>query len=103
MRVAVAIIITLAIYAIIFFLGLICDRYLGRPWDAWRVKVHKRRLENRLNAGHDRFFEELRSLEAYDPSRTLPESNNRYTKYLAHLVLLALIAFKAYRFIPENM
>ena len=34
-----------------------------------RLADYERRLADRLAAGEDRYFEELRSLEAYDPRR----------------------------------
>ena len=34
-----------------------------------RIADYEKRLADRLAAGEDRYFEELRSLEAYDPRR----------------------------------
>ena len=48
-----------------------------------RVERHCARLEDRLRAGHDRYFEELRGLQAYDPRNNPPWKN-------AALELLAL-------------
>ena len=40
-----------------------------------RVERHPARLEDRPQAGHDRYFEELRELEAYDPRKNPPWRN----------------------------
>lgn len=40
-----------------------------------RVERHLARLEKRLKAGQDRYFEELRELESYDPRKNPPWKN----------------------------
>ncbi len=40
-----------------------------------RVKRHEDKLNDRLKAGEDRYFEELRELEAYDPRKRPPWQN----------------------------
>ena len=40
-----------------------------------RVARHAQRLEDRLAAGGDRYFEELRELHAYDPADNPPWKN----------------------------
>ncbi|SMQ75829.1 hypothetical protein SAMN06297468_2980 [Altererythrobacter xiamenensis] len=47
-----------------------------------RVERHCARLEDRLKAGQDRYFEELRELQAYDP-RTNPPWKNIALELLA--------------------
>lgn len=40
-----------------------------------RVLRHRAKLEDRLSAGEDRYFEELRELQAYDPAKNPPWKN----------------------------
>lgn len=40
-----------------------------------RVARHARRMEDRLAAGEDRYFEELRELQAYNPAHNPPWKN----------------------------
>lgn len=40
-----------------------------------KVRKHQARIDNRLAAGEDRYFEELRELEAYDPRNNPPWQN----------------------------
>lgn len=40
-----------------------------------KVARYMARLENRLAAGEDRYFEELREIEAYDPRKRPPWQN----------------------------
>ncbi|MDC0886462.1 hypothetical protein OAS19_01540 [Altererythrobacter sp.] len=50
-----------------------------------RVARHARRMEDRLAAGEDRYFEELQELQAYNPADNPPWKN-------VTLELLSLIA-----------
>ncbi|WP_152433546.1 hypothetical protein [Erythrobacter sp. THAF29] len=40
-----------------------------------RVRVHQARIDDRLAAGEDRYFEELRELKTYDPRHNPPWKN----------------------------
>lgn len=40
-----------------------------------KVARHQARLDDRMAAGQDRYFEELRELEAYDPRKRRPWQN----------------------------
>jgi hypothetical protein len=40
-----------------------------------RIERHEKHLADRLAAGEDRYFEELRALKAYDPRRRSPRFN----------------------------
>ncbi len=68
-RWAVAILITATIYMIVWILRAPIERFLGRSLFERRRQRHERLLADRLAAGHDRYFEELRALQAYPPQR----------------------------------
>lgn len=40
-----------------------------------KVRKHQAKIDDRLAAGEDRYFEELRELEAYDPRNNPPWKN----------------------------
>ena len=101
MRVIAAIIITAAMYGVIFLISPVADRLLGRPWHAWQVSRHRKRLNERLAAGEDRYFEELRSLEAYDPSRQSPPKKGVLDR-LGTVFIFALVTHQIYRILPES-
>ena len=48
---------------------VVSGRYGLRKLGTRRIEQHEKRLADRLAAGEDRYFEELRELEAYDPRR----------------------------------
>lgn len=98
MRVIAAIIITAAMYGVIFLISPVTDRLIGRPWHAWQVSRHRRRLNERLAAKEDRYFEELRSLEAYGQS---PPRNGVLDR-LGALFIFALVTDQIYRILPES-
>lgn len=101
MRVIVAIIITAAMYGVIFLISPVTDRILGRPWHAWQVSRHRRRLNERQAAKEDRYFEELRSLETYDPNRRSPPKKGVLDR-LGTLFIFALVTHQVYLILPES-
>jgi hypothetical protein len=102
MRLMAAIMIAAAIYGVIFLISPVTDRLLLRPWHSWQVRRHKKLLAERLAAGKDRYFEELRSLQTYDPDRQGSLTKKGLFNHLAELFFFAMLSHQIYRMLPEN-
>lgn len=59
----------------------------------WRVRRHTLRLEARHRRGHDRFHEELRSLEAWPPKVDTAFNAGTVLRALVGALLIALLAY----------
>lgn len=67
---------------------------LAAPFvNRWRVRRHALRLEARRQRGHDRYHEELRSLEAWPPEGDTAFNARTVLGALAGAVLVALLAY----------
>lgn len=68
------------------------DRLRFEPWHRFRQYWYERHFQARLAHGEDRYFEELRALQAYPPEglRPLPPFWRTFALNLAWLALIAL-------------
>ncbi len=115
MRLTLAVFITLTLYAVIVMfktpLKYACEKTIGKvidrifdPWMSFRRRQHQKRLDRRIAAGSDRYFEELRTLQAYDPDVVLiqpPQSLRQ--KVASNIIIFVFITFHIYKIIPENI
>lgn len=66
----------LLLFAVLVVLGIALDKTVDALADLppflnfknWQIKRHDKKLAARLARGHDRYFEELRTLRSYDPA-----------------------------------
>ena len=77
------------IAAALTFGGALSIRALGEQ----RIARHQAKIDDRIEAGKDRYFEELRGLKAYDPRRFSVRRNGiiEFITILASFVSLTLM------------
>jgi hypothetical protein len=58
-----------------------------------KVRRHQAKIDDRLAAGKDRYFEELRELQAYDPRNIPPWRNVARELLILGIGAVSLVAF----------
>lgn len=70
--------------------GLFYLNYLRRDWE---FVVHQWRVRDRMERAEDRYFEELRELEGYQPDAVSEEERAQLPRSLANAALIGAVIF----------
>ncbi len=113
MRLVIAALMTLTLYAVFIIfknpLKHVFAKTIGKlivkisdPWVSFRRKRHQEKLDRRIAAGSDRYFEELRTLQAYDPDTpSIQPPQSVFQKVSFDIFVFAIITFQIYKIISE--
>jgi len=98
MTASAATFIAIALIAALALTGL--ERIQFGPWQRLRQQRYQNRLQARLARGEDRYFEELRELEAYPPTAAPPPRPFgrafAYNLFVVGLMMALSIAFRQF-------
>jgi hypothetical protein len=115
LRLMIAALITLTIWVVLILLKKPIERFVSPvlqkvfdvifdPVVEFRRKRHRKKLEDRIAAGHDRYFEELRSLQSYGPdAESIEPPVTYFQKVSANIFIFCFATYHIYKIIPENI